>query len=92
MGSTSHERAGAPPIRACVRGGPSGPLGSEWVSGRSIQHLGVDLLTFCSEIKTADTANYFFYDMSAGTSSAVYLNRGGDTRDVYMEEWFFPST
>jgi hypothetical protein len=35
-GPTSYQRAGAPLIRARERGGPSDPLGSEWVSERSI--------------------------------------------------------
>ena len=45
-GPTSQRRAGAPPIRAPVRVGPSGPLGSEWA--QEINLTVSPLISLCS--------------------------------------------
>ncbi|CAL5038031.1 unnamed protein product [Urochloa decumbens] len=59
--------------------------------GNRVYFLSVELFSLFSEIKRADIPTCCFYDMTAGTNTAVFFKRGGDTRDLYTQEWFFPS-
>ncbi|CAL5052374.1 unnamed protein product [Urochloa decumbens] len=54
--------------------------------GNRVYFLGVELFSLFSEIKRADIPTCCFYDMTAGTNTAVFFKRGGDTRDLYTQE------
>ncbi|CAN6221675.1 unnamed protein product [Urochloa humidicola] len=57
--------------------------------GNRVYFLGDQFFSIFS--KTKPIPSYCFFDMGAGTTTAVFLKRGGYIKDRYMKEWFFPS-
>ncbi|CAN6198007.1 unnamed protein product [Urochloa humidicola] len=59
--------------------------------GNRVYFLGDQFFSIFSNIKPP-IPSYCFFDMDAGTTTAVFLKRRGYIiKDLYMKEWFFPS-